>query len=123
MSRRITLGDLAPAVLSQARARYAEQGGRGAADYVRRAQAHRPTDPEAIAAEVRRLAASGLRPADVATALRMNPAAVLEALAAPVSPPSGGRSRRATSRAGQWLRPGGGDPSPLSSNRGSTPQE
>ena len=39
--------------------------------YERLANLHRPTDPEKLRAEVRRLAASGLKPADISVALRL----------------------------------------------------
>lgn len=45
------------------------------------AQAHRPTDPEAIAAEVRRLVLSGLTRRDVAAMLRVDLAYVLSVTA------------------------------------------
>lgn len=45
-----------------------------AADYDARAQAHRPTD---LRAEVLRLHGEGLRPRDIAQALRMNDADVI----------------------------------------------
>ncbi len=72
-----------------------------AVDYDRLASQHRPTDPAAIAAEIRRLVAGGLRPRDVSVALRLDLAAVLNALrpspspatvlsrGRPESPPSG----------------------------------
>jgi hypothetical protein len=50
------------------------------ASYDQRANAHRPTDPAAIAAEMRRLARSGLTARDIATAFRVNVANVLEAV-------------------------------------------
>jgi hypothetical protein len=40
----------------------------------------KPTDPTAIAAEIRRLHQTGLKPRDIATSLRMGLGAVLEAL-------------------------------------------
>ena len=45
-----------------------------------RAQAYRPTDPAALAAEIRRLAASGLTGRDISVALRVGLGQVLEAL-------------------------------------------
>lgn len=51
-----------------------------ALDHDRRAQEHCPTDPAALAAEINRLAASGLKARDIAGALRLDMAAVLEAL-------------------------------------------
>lgn len=47
-----------------------------AADFERRANLHRPTSRDALAAEIRRLVASGLKPADVAGALRISMAEV-----------------------------------------------
>ena len=41
---------------------------------------HRPTDPEVLATEIRRLHASGLRPRDIAQALRLDLGTVLGAL-------------------------------------------
>jgi hypothetical protein len=61
-----------------------------AREYAARAELHRPADPEAIAAEIRRLAATGLTPRDVAVALRLDVQAVHFALSA--SPSSAGRS-------------------------------
>lgn len=49
--------------------------------YDARAQRHRPTDPAELAAEVRRLNRSGLSPLDIATALRLDLAAVRNVLA------------------------------------------
>lgn len=46
------------------------------------ANQHRPSDPVAIASEIRRLHASGLTPRDVSVALRIDMGAVLEALRA-----------------------------------------
>lgn len=46
-------------------------------DYITCAQRHRPTDSTAIAAEVRRLHTTGLRPRDIASALRVHPQIVL----------------------------------------------
>ena len=43
----------------------------GLAEYEALAAVHRPSDPAAMAAEIRRLAASGLTPRDVASALRL----------------------------------------------------
>lgn len=51
-----------------------------AADHAARADRHRPTDPGAIAAEIRRQVATGLRPRDVASAMRLDLAVVLDAL-------------------------------------------
>jgi hypothetical protein len=41
----------------------------GALDYRRLAELHRPEDPQAIAKEIRRLHASGLKAGDIAAAL------------------------------------------------------
>jgi hypothetical protein len=49
--------------------------------YEQRAQFHRPTDVEQIRAEVRRLIGDGLRVRDIADALRLNDADVLNLLA------------------------------------------
>ena len=43
----------------------------GLAEYSALAQLHRPTDPAELAAEIRRLAATGLRARDISTALRL----------------------------------------------------
>jgi transposase-like protein len=51
----------------------------GGTAYDEHAQRHRP-DAAGIAAEVQRLAQQGLTPRDIASALRVNIAAVLEAL-------------------------------------------
>jgi hypothetical protein len=45
----------------------------GRLDYAALAALHRPKDPEALAAEVRRLHATGLTARDIATALRIAP--------------------------------------------------
>jgi hypothetical protein len=50
--------------------------------YARLAQQHRPTDPEALAAEARRLHRSGHSAIYIADALRMAPDEVAAALAA-----------------------------------------
>jgi len=55
----------------------------GAAAYDARAQLHRPTDPAQLAAEVRRLAATGLKPTDIASALRTGIGQVHDALGRP----------------------------------------
>lgn len=81
--RRISLADVNPALLPDVRARYAaavQASDAAPADYRARAELHRPADPGAIAAEVRRMAASGLTAADVASALRLPLGDVLEAL-------------------------------------------
>lgn len=52
----------------------------GAMNYARLSQVHRPADPQALAKEVRRLASTGLTATDIATALRLNLAAVREML-------------------------------------------
>lgn len=54
----------------------------GVMDYALLAQKHRPTDQTALRAEVCRLATTGLKPIDIATALRLDLAAVLEMLRA-----------------------------------------
>jgi hypothetical protein len=41
---------------------------------------HRPTDPQLIAKECRRLAATGLRPRDIAAALRLDLTFVISAV-------------------------------------------
>ena len=53
--------------------------------YEQRANQHRPTDPATIAAEIRRLAASGLSARVIAGALRIGLAEVLRHLARQVS--------------------------------------
>ena len=49
--------------------------------YTARAEHHRPTDLAELNREVKRLSADGLRPRDIAQALRMNDADVLAILA------------------------------------------
>ncbi len=49
---------------------------------------HRPTDPSALAAEVRRLHGTGLKPADIAAALRLALPAVQTMLGEPLTDPS-----------------------------------
>lgn len=49
--------------------------------YEQRASQHRPDDPHALATEIRRLAASGLRRRDISVALRLPLDAVVNALA------------------------------------------
>ena len=51
------------------------------AAYAALAAANRPTDPALLAAEIRRLAASGLKPRDIASALRLPLDTVVNALA------------------------------------------
>jgi hypothetical protein len=46
----------------------------------KRANLYRPSDPDAMAAEIRRLRGSGLAPADIAGAVRINLAEVLRLL-------------------------------------------
>ena len=53
------------------------------------AEMHRPTDPMALAAEIRRLHASGLTARDIATALRLAPDSVINLLNAPASQSDG----------------------------------
>jgi hypothetical protein len=74
--RRIGIGDLSPAAVRQARAAVG-----GQLDWRRLADLHRPTDRDQLAAEIRRLRASGLMPRDISTALRIALPVVLEALA------------------------------------------
>ena len=52
----------------------------GGLDWRAQADLHRPTDRGAVAAEIRRLVANGLKPRDVAAALRLGLGQVLEAL-------------------------------------------
>jgi hypothetical protein len=54
----------------------------GTLDYSKLAMQHRPTDPERLAAEVRRLAEQGLTATDISSALRVDLAAVRTMLAA-----------------------------------------
>ncbi len=49
-------------------------------DYQQRAQQHRPTSMEALAAEVRRLHRDGLSVRDIAVALQLNDADVADML-------------------------------------------
>jgi hypothetical protein len=49
-------------------------------DYATRATLHRPTDPSVLGAEIRRMHAIGLKARDIAEALHLNLAAVIEAL-------------------------------------------
>jgi hypothetical protein len=49
-------------------------------DWRRLAELHRPTDPAVIAAEVRSLYRQGLKPRDIAVALRIGVPAVLQVL-------------------------------------------
>jgi hypothetical protein len=55
-------------------------GTRDLAAYAALAQLHRPTDPAAIDAEIRRLGATGLKPRDIATAMGLAERAVVAAL-------------------------------------------
>lgn len=50
---------------------------KAASDYHHRATRHRPGNPADLRAEVRRLACSGLKPRDIAGALRMSVPEVL----------------------------------------------
>lgn len=50
----------------------------GTLDYRALAVLHRPQDPEQLGREARRLAASGLTPNDIGSALGIGPAAVRE---------------------------------------------
>ncbi len=65
------------------------QIGDGAAGYERRANHYRPSDPAQLAHAVRALAWQGLRPVDIAQALRVALPAVLEMLREPAPPPRG----------------------------------
>lgn len=47
-----------------------------ALDYRHRAEQHRPTDPVALAREVRRLSTQGLTERDIGQTLRLDPASV-----------------------------------------------
>jgi DNA-directed RNA polymerase specialized sigma24 family protein len=49
--------------------------------YAALAQLHRPSNPEQLAAEIRRLRGSGLSPRDIATALRLSLDEVVNILA------------------------------------------
>ena len=51
-------------------------------DWRKLAELHKPTDPAAIVAEIRRLSGTGLKPRDISNALRLDLGAVLEALRA-----------------------------------------
>jgi hypothetical protein len=55
----------------------------GLAEYHALANLHRPGNPEQLRAEALRLAAAGLKPVDIATALRLDLAAVRTWLAKP----------------------------------------
>lgn len=48
--------------------------------YHARANQHRPTDPAALAKEIRRLRATGLTPSDISDALRLTVDQVINAL-------------------------------------------
>jgi hypothetical protein len=56
--------------------------------YAQLAEMHRPTDPIALAAEIRRLHESGLTARDIATALRLAPDVVINMLNAPANLPT-----------------------------------
>lgn len=56
----------------------------GVLNYELLARMNRPSDPTAIASEVRRLRRSGLQPRDIAQALRLDLASVREILVMPV---------------------------------------
>jgi hypothetical protein len=49
-------------------------------DYATRATLHQPTDPSVMGAEIHRLHGTGLKARDIAEALHLNLAAVIEAL-------------------------------------------
>jgi hypothetical protein len=51
-----------------------------AIEYNQRAEQYRPMNPEALAAEIRRMVDGGLRPRDVAAALRIGLPIVLQAM-------------------------------------------
>ena len=53
--------------------------------YAQLAQLHRPTEPIALAAEIRRLHESGLTARGIATALRLAPHVVINMLNAPAN--------------------------------------
>jgi hypothetical protein len=53
----------------------------GALDYAKLAQLHRPTDPAALASQVRELASRGLTERDIGQHLRLDPSAVRSLLA------------------------------------------
>jgi hypothetical protein len=57
-------------------------GSLNTATYIIRAQLHRPSDPEALATEIRRLHSTGLTRRDIASALRLQTDQVVNALAA-----------------------------------------
>ena len=52
----------------------------GVLDYARLAQQHKPTDPVALAAEIQRQHAQGLKPRDIASHLAVHIDVVLRAL-------------------------------------------
>jgi hypothetical protein len=56
------------------------QAGGKSYDWRDRADTYRPADPTELAAEIRRQAAGGLRPRDIAALMRLPLATVLEAL-------------------------------------------
>ena len=60
----------------------------GRLDYARLANLHRPADPAAIAREVRRLHNTGLKPRDIAVALRIAPDQVMNMLDPPGQEPT-----------------------------------
>lgn len=82
--RRIALGDVNPALLPDVRAKYTAaiaNSDVSAVDYATRARAHAPSEPAAIAREVRRLHREhGLAPRDIAQAMRLDLATVLDAI-------------------------------------------
>jgi len=60
----------------------------GMSAYAQLAQLHRPTDPVALAAEIRRLHSSGLAARDIAVALRLAADVVANTLGAPIDSPT-----------------------------------
>ena len=54
--------------------------GHGLVDWRQMADKHRPTDPQVLAAEIRRLYGTNLKARDIAIALRLDLAVVLDAL-------------------------------------------
>jgi hypothetical protein len=55
----------------------------GTIDYAALAQMHRPADPQAMVAEIRRLHGTGLTPRDISVALHIALAQVLESIGEP----------------------------------------
>lgn len=63
----------------------------GQLGYQALAALHRPTDPAALATEIRRMASRGLRPRDISMHLDLSIASVLEALRTGPDAPSAAR--------------------------------